>query len=174
MYTVDERDKVVEWDFPPQSSPGSPCPELVASEHQLALAYYLDDLDTQRYGEPAEVDGAEHGDLVAVLRFERAPHAYYHGAPNDEAFSGHPLDARGLGPYGSYEIEDSSWARLLEKMNSVHDAHDPARFMEEIHHRVMSFHDTTFEWVGWYDPVVLVYRGSVRAALLDVFRTFRD
>jgi len=174
MYTVDDRDRVVEWDLPPQSSPGSPVPELVSSEFDLALAYYLDDLDTERYGKPQDVHGAENDDLVAVLRFDLGPYAFFFGPPNDEAFSGHPLEPRGLGPYGTYEVVESSWIRALERMNSVHHQHDTEGFLDGLHHFVVSFHDSTFECVARSEPSVHVYRGTVRAAMLDALQSFRD
>jgi hypothetical protein len=45
--------------------------------------------------------------------------AHTFGPSNDEAFSGHPLAARGLTPYGAFKIENSSWVRHLERMNSA-------------------------------------------------------
>ena len=35
----------------------------------------------------------------------------------DEAFSGHPLAERGLQPYSTFEVLDSSWIRGLMKRN---------------------------------------------------------
>ena len=69
------------------------------------------------------------------------------GAPNDEAFAGHPLASRGLHPYGAFEILDSSWVRALERMNRVHSRHTPAMFAA-YRHFVLTFHDTTFECVA--------------------------
>ena len=69
------------------------------------------------------------------------------GPPNDEAFVGHPLASRGLGPYRAYRIERSSWLRRLERMNSVHPYHDPERFWT-LTHFVFAFHDSTFECIA--------------------------
>ena len=60
------------------------------------------------------------------------------GPPNDEAFSGHPLASRGLHPYGAFKIENSSWIRHLEKMNSVHPNHHPERYFKLQHVEVVS------------------------------------
>jgi hypothetical protein len=72
--------------------------------------------------------------------------AHMFGPPNDEAFRGHPLAARGLHPYGVFRIENSSWIRKLERMNSVHRQHRPERY-RELQHLVFAFHDSTFECV---------------------------
>jgi len=68
------------------------------------------------------------------------------GPPNDEAFRGHPFASRGLHPYGAFRVEGSSWIRKLERMNRVHQAHEPERF-RTLQHLVFAFHDSTFECV---------------------------
>jgi hypothetical protein len=85
-------------------------------------------------------------DPVIVVRFD-APYAWYHGPPNDEAFEGHPLASRGLHPYAAFEVQDSSWVRRLQRMNSVHEHHNSERF-ERLCHYVFAFHDSTFECVA--------------------------
>lgn len=75
------------------------------------------------------------------------------GPPNDEAFAGHPLAARGLRPYSVARVEASSWIRTLEAMNRVHPHHRPDRY-RELQHFVISFHDSTFECIAkGYDLV---------------------
>ena len=69
------------------------------------------------------------------------------GPPNDEAFAGHPLSSRGLGPYGAFEVLDSSWISQLERMNSVHPSHRRERYLQ-LRHFILSFHDSTFECVA--------------------------
>jgi hypothetical protein len=80
------------------------------------------------------------------FQFEGA-YAWFHGPPNDEAFEGHPLASRGLHPYAAFRVEDSSWIRHLERMNSVHEHHVPERFARLCHY-VFAFHDSTFECVA--------------------------
>jgi hypothetical protein len=69
------------------------------------------------------------------------------GPPNDEAFSGHPLAPKGLAPYRVFEIDDSSWLRTLERMNSVHPYHRSEHFAV-YKHFVFAFHDSTFECIA--------------------------
>ena len=160
MYTVSPNDRPHEISSTPQSSIGAPCPQLVVGEHSLRLAYYIEErrLSPQwsaapiRPNEPGESD-----EICALVRFTR-PYAHMFGPPNDEAFSGHPLAARGLGPYRVFEIENSSWVRSLERMNSVHSYHRPERF-GSLKHFVFAFHDTTFECVAEAFDIVLC-RGS--------------
>lgn len=124
----------------PAHSAGSPCPVVLAGDHFLSLAYYLQDA-------PEDWD-KQFGDreACALVRFKNA-RAHMLGGPNDEALHGHPLYARGLKAYGVYEIHRSSWIRRMEAMNSVHHLHDPARFAV-LKHFVFTFHDGTFECIA--------------------------
>jgi hypothetical protein len=133
MYDVDGADTVVPLAELPESDVGAPMPALAAAEHHLEVGYIARSKD-------------DHGAKIAVVRFAR-PYAHFFGPPNDEAFGGHPLAARGLEPYGAFRIDNSSWIRRLERMNSVHEHHRPEAFAE-LTHFVLTFHDTTFECVA--------------------------
>lgn len=141
MYPVDERDRVIEIRGVPQSSVGAPMPIILSDEHRVLLAYVIEErpdvsLESLQSG----------GEDFALIEFHRC-RSFMFGSPNDEAFSGHPLAARGLRPYACFQVEDSSWIRQLERMNSVHPSHDPARFARYKHY-VFAFHDSTFECVA--------------------------
>jgi hypothetical protein len=133
VYDVDALDTVVEIDTLPQCDVGAPSPALVADEEHLELAYI-------------SRTGADEGESITVVKFTR-PYAHIFGPPNDEAFEGHPLASRGLEPYAAFRIENSSWIRRLERMNSVHEFHRPADFAA-LEHFVLAFHDSTFECVA--------------------------
>lgn len=133
MYKVDGRDKVIPLASLPQCDVGAPLPVLAGGEGSLRLAY------TSEEGPNGEYE-------VVTVTF-LAPLAHMFGPPNDEAFSGHPLAARGLTPYGAFTIKNSSWVRGLERMNSVHPNHRRERY-EQLNHYVLSFHDSTFECVA--------------------------
>jgi hypothetical protein len=160
MYTVTSADKPRKLDSAPQCSVGAPCPTLVAGEHSLRLAYYLEDdrliLPWNGQHATSEAPG-DSDDACAVVRFEGA-YAHMFGPPNDEAFSGHPLASRGVTPYAVFEVEASSWIASLERMNAVHPHHTPARF-KSYRHYIFSFHDTTFECVARAFSVSL-FRGT--------------
>lgn len=161
MYTISSDDRPIELTSFPQSSIGAPCPMLIADEHSLHIGFYLEeDRLTQEWSNapvrpPAPDDS---NDLCAVVRFSLV-YAHMFGPPNDEAFAGHPLAARGLSPYAAFEVLHSSWLRSLQKMNSVHPYHQPERFAR-YRHFILSFHDTTFECIAESFSVSL-YRGSV-------------
>ena len=150
MYSVDEQDQVVELTSLPRADPGSPEVALFASEHRLVLVYSVPGLEVGQIGPLGRMvlpeDVPPGYDPVAVVEFA-APRAHLFGSPNDEALRGHPLASRGLKPYGSYEIERSSWIRALEKMNRVHPRHDPESY-QCLRHYVITFHDKTFECVA--------------------------
>lgn len=146
MYRPNE-DRVVEVSGVPAPDVGAPLPTVVASEQKLLLAYACNTVDPGWDGTTVRVVDRDTPDqLVALIKFGR-PYAHCFGPPNDEAFSGHPLATRGLRPYSVSEIVSSSWIVGLEKMNSVHPNHDPARF-DSYRHFVFAFHDSTFECVA--------------------------
>jgi hypothetical protein len=146
MYEVDARDRVVELEDVPQSSVGAPLPIVVGDESTLQLAYYLSVPDADWDGTYVRVVDVGTEDPVILVRFESA-YAWFHGPPNDEALEGHPLASRGLRPYAAFRVEDSSWIRRLERMNSVHEHHLPERFAR-LRHYVFAFHDSTFECIA--------------------------
>src|SRR5919109_3755298 len=113
MYDVDARDRVVELDDVPQSSVGAPLPVVVADEDALQLAYYAEVSDPDWDGTYVREVDLSSEEPVIFVQFEHA-YAWFHGPPNDEAFSGHPLASRGLHPYAAFRIEESSWVRRLE------------------------------------------------------------
>lgn len=145
MYVVDDADEVVELSAP-QSNVGAPLPLVLADEGTLLLAYLLQEHDPDWDGTYVTIVGMHHAGRVAIVEFDRH-RAFVFGPPNDEAFEGHPLASRGLEPYGAFEIRRSSWIRALERMNRVHEHHDPATF-ESLRHFVFAFHDSTFECVA--------------------------
>lgn len=99
---------------------------------------------------------------VALVEFTHAM-AHMFGPPNDEAFSGHPLASRGVGPYSVHEVHHSSWIRRLERMNAVHPYHRPERFAH-YRHFIFAFHDTTFECIAETFSIT-VHTGSVAEVL---------
>jgi len=147
MYPVDERDKVAELENMPRSSVGAPLPIVLSDEHKILLAYVVQDTPSDWDGSHVRVvDPSTLGEPLALVEFSSYS-SFMFGAPNDEAFAGHPLASRGLHPYGAFQIENSSWIRQLERMNSVHPYHKPERF-ERLKHFVFAFHDSTFECVA--------------------------
>ena len=165
MYEVDERDRVLPLQGIPQSSTGAPLPFVIADEHHIVLAYYMADQD--RWDGVARSVSPTSGDnAVAIVRFVGSTHMF--GSPNDEAFAGHPLAGRGLEPYGAFLIEDSSWIRKLERMNSVHPVHRPNKY-RTLQHLVFAFHDSTFECVCEKFDLRTV-KGSMRDAVPDMVK----
>lgn len=159
MYEVDQQDQVIELSDLPQSSVGAPLPIVVADEHRLFVVYMVEEPDPDWDGRSVRVvtpeDSAE---LIALVQFVR-PSAHFLGPPNDEAFAGHPLAARGLHPYGAFEVKQSSWIRLLERRNRVHPHHRSSAFAAR-RHFVLAFHDSTFECIA-HGYEARVVRGSV-------------
>jgi hypothetical protein len=172
MYSVDQKDKVIELLDTPRSSIGAPCPMLLASEEYLYLAFFLPNTPKGWDGSTVRVVSEETcGEPVALITFIHS-YAHFFGPPNDEAFSGHPLASRGLRPYAAFEVQDSSWIRTLERMNSVHPCHRPERFAK-LRHFIFSFHDTTFECVA-EGFSASICKGSVAGVLANTHRKVTD
>lgn len=163
MYTIDNQDSVVERVDLPQSSVGAPCPVMLSGEHFLYLAYYLEEREEGWDGSAVRVvDEHSEGEPCALVHFAHAA-AHMFGPPNDEAFAGHPLTARGLKPYAVFEVMNSSWVRTLERMNSAHPHHRPEQFAD-YKHFVFTFHDSVFECVA-KSFELSIHRGSVAGVL---------
>jgi len=73
--------------------------------------------------------------------------AFYRGAPNDEALSGHRLWGQGLRPYSFQEVLNSDWIAELERRNRVHPRHSVDLF-NSLRHFVVTFKDETVECVA--------------------------
>jgi hypothetical protein len=148
MLSFGYSEKVVALEGFPQSSIGAPCPAVIATEHSLMLIFFLDDQDPEWNGTTVRVVGIDSTEeQCAVVHFLR-PSIHSLGPPNDEAFGGHRLAKKGLEPYGAFEVLNSEWIQLLEKMNSVHHRHDRARYLEGKRHFIITFHDSVFECVA--------------------------
>jgi hypothetical protein len=148
MYEVDSNDRVVELKNVPQPSVGAPNPVVLASEYEVLLAYYLQHTPEGWDGKTPRSVGLDSKDEPVALIKLRQCYAHIFGPPNDEAFHGHPLYKRGLRPYAVFEVENSSWLRSLEKMNSVHPYHNREGFLRDKKHFVFAFHDSTFECIA--------------------------
>lgn len=155
----------------PQSSIGAPCPMIIDDEFHLVLGFYLEVRDDNWDGTTVRVVSPDsQGEPHAIVNFTH-PVAHLHGPPNDEAFSGHPLHKRGLGPYGAFEIKNSTWLNLLMKMNRVHPCHKDERF-KDYKHFIFSFHDTTFECIAeGYE--LSMGRGSLREAMASALNQMK-
>lgn len=168
MYSVDDKDTVIQLDGVPQSSVGAPCPFVMSDEHTLLLAYIVERADPEWDGTYVRLVGPDTpGESIALVRFTRY-RAYMFGPPNDEAFSGHPLASRGLSPYSAVEVHHSSWIRRLERMNAVHPMHRPGLF-EDYRHFIFAFHDSTFECVA-KDFSVTLHEGTMTSLLPEMGR----
>ena len=134
MYAVDALDKAVPLSGIPLPDTGAPLPKLTADEHETRVTYYVSSRSSSEDG------------LRTTVAFLGC-YALLFGPPNDEAFDGHPLADRGLASYGTFEVEQSSWVRTLERMNRVHSRHKPESF-SHLRHFVITFHDSTFECIA--------------------------
>ena len=169
MYTITQDDVLLLLADAPQSSIGAPCPMVVAGEHSLHLAYYLETRQDDWDGRSVRVVSDDDADEPCALIGFHGAYAHMFGPPNDEAISGHPLANRGLQPYGAYEVQSSSWLHQLELMNSVHPQHQPRHF-SQYRHFIFTFHDSTFECIA-KGFAVSTARGTVWSVLSGAARS---
>ena len=168
MYEVDRGDTVRTLADFPQCSVGAPNPFVVSDGHRTILTFYVEKRQPESDGTTIRVVGPTSAEEpIAIVSFTGC-HAHMFGPPNDEAFQGHPLASRGLEPYGAFEVDNSSWVRRLERMNSVHPYHRPELFTK-LRHVILTFHDETFECVCDAFDVTLG-TGSMQSALPDILR----
>jgi len=144
LYDVDDRDRVRVAPDLPWPEAAAPMPRLVQDENRAVVVYFVSPLWP---GRTQGVQGSVDGDRVALVTFDMVLCCVL-GPPNDEAFACHPLARRGLEPYRSFAIEDSSMIRKLERRNAVHPAHDPVAFLARWRHFGVAFHDATLEVVA--------------------------
>lgn len=162
MYQVHD-DRVLAIHSVPWPDVGAPLPAVVGDEDHLFLAYIVSGSNPAWDRTYSTVKGpGSPSEQIAIVTFER-PYCHLFGPPNDEAFAGHPLAARGLEPYSVSEIAESSWVRDLERLNAVHPYHRPESFADR-HHYIFAFHDSSFECVA-RSFTVEVYHGSMVSAV---------
>jgi hypothetical protein len=145
---------------------------VVADEHRLHVIFYIEERDPNWDGTTVRVVGPDsEGEPTAIVSFSRYT-AYFHGPPNDEAFSGHPLSDRGLDPYGAYEVQKSSWIKRLIEMNRVHPYQRDESFTD-CRHFILSFHDSVFECVA-RDYTVSLGSGSILKVVEKALHDFKN
>jgi len=137
---------------------------VAADEERTLVTYCARTTDTGDRGEWDSVPVSNVADDAVIIVTFTSSCAHLFGPPNDEAFAGHPLYAKGLRPYSAAEVRTSSWIRSLERMNAVHPSHRPESF-RRYRHFILAFHDTTFECVAESFDVQL-HRGTPLSALI--------
>jgi hypothetical protein len=139
MYQIGSEDRAVEADEIPSPEPGAALPQLALNDHRARLVYYV--AESWRVARGLGAD--KH---VAICRFKLYS-AVYFGVPNDEALPNHPLYDRGLGYYGAFRVEHSSWAAALSEIGRRKDA-PPIAMRSAPTHWIITMHDRTFECVA--------------------------
>jgi hypothetical protein len=135
-------------DFPVRWSAGAPLPHLFVNDNRALLAFLLAEHDPDWDGTwpvGKSLASAE-AEPLAVVEFEYCQAAKL-GAPNDEVFSGHPLNGRGREPYAAQRVVNSRWLKEIEAINSVHPLYQPEMW-RDLRHFIFWFHDSVFECVA--------------------------
>jgi hypothetical protein len=137
-------DQVRKLDNVPTIYPGAPKPRVFATEHSIAISYWLEfPTDAEMLAAKSPLRDMAGRAIYAVIVFRRCT-SHLFGYPNSEAFMGHLLAEHGYIPFSAYEVCNSSWIKQIEKMNRVHSKHSPSLFLNR-RHFIFGFHDTTFE-----------------------------
>ena len=165
MYKIDHRDKIVELQAVPQSSPGAPCPMLIANEHQLWLAFYVREDDSHWDGKTCRLVDENSDETCAVVHFKGLK-SHILGQPDEMRTHLHPLGRRGLTAYMSVEVIHSSWIRKLAAFHAKIPRHWPHAY-DKARHFIFTFHDSSFECIADSFEVTII-RSSVHAALAGI------
>jgi hypothetical protein len=132
-------------EFPVMWSAGAPLPHLFVNDDRALLAFLLSEPDPAWDGtySTAKSPAASEPQPLALVEFESCASAKI-GSPNDEVFSGHPLEGKGLEAYAAQRVVNSRWLKEIERINSVHPMHRPSLW-RDLQHFIFWFHDSTFE-----------------------------
>lgn len=135
-------------DFPLKWDAGAPMPHLIVNDHRALLAFLLRAADPNWDGSYVTIKSPAdaQAEPLALVEFERCISARL-GAPNDEVFTGHPLNGKGLEAYRAQRVVNSRWLTEIEKINSVHDRYRPDSW-RDLNHFIFWFHDSTFECIA--------------------------
>jgi hypothetical protein len=142
-----DEEHAIPFDFPVKWDVGAPSPHIVANEGRTYLTFYIRDADPNWDGTYVTIrnPGDSSTNALALVEFENCS-SFRMGAPNDEVQHGHRLYGRGLQGYTAQIVQNSSWIKELQLINSVHYRYDPANWVKLTHY-IFWFHDTTFECV---------------------------
>lgn len=152
MFEVEKEVQIKIIDSLPLPSGGAPIPLVLSNDNKSVLAYYTAEQDKSVLED----------ERIAIITFSSC-YASNYGAPNDEAFSGHPLYEYGLRPYNISMVNNSPWIRHLCKINSVHPYHSDKMF-EDYKHFVIHLKDSTYECIAKSADFILI-KGDMRKAL---------
>ncbi|BCG02974.1 hypothetical protein PPGU19_075420 (plasmid) [Paraburkholderia sp. PGU19] len=120
-------------DTVPMPAPASTEPFVIADEGRTILVYRIAPSDLSRYG-----PFVQNEEPFCVVRFDGAVFQSL-GPPNDEELSQHVLHAKGLCPYGAYEVVNSTlvaewWPNIAPAI--------------ALRHFIFTFEDSSFECVA--------------------------
>jgi hypothetical protein len=150
--------------FPLDWDGGVPMPHLLVNDNRALLAFLLREPDPAWDGSYVTIKtpGDDQPSPLGLVEFAGCISARL-GAPNDEVFSGHPLNGKGLEAYGAQRVVNSRWLKELETINSVHGGYNP-EYWRKLNHFVFWFHDSTFECVA-RSYAVETFRTNMRTLL---------
>jgi hypothetical protein len=138
MYEADELDTLIPLQAVPEFDIGAPLPIVVADDYALLLAYYLPSSQSQ-------IDEGEYSRQPALLKFQLP---YAHFMLPCHTLGSHPLLKRSLEDLAAFEVQNSSWIRAVERMESRCPNHNADRFMDGKRHFIFVFRDSTFECIA--------------------------
>ncbi len=164
FYLAKGKETALEYDWPVPWNTGAPLPHVVSSGHKTFLMYIADEPDPNGDGSYITVvDPSTSEDLpIALVEFVSC-YTYKFGGPDNEVWHAHPLSGKGLSAWSAHIVANSRWLAELERINSVRDGYDPARWREYKHYMLL-LHDEIFECIA-KDYKIELIRGTFRDAL---------
>jgi hypothetical protein len=153
-------------DFPVQWDTGAPLPHLFINDYCAYLSFYIYEPDPKWDGTYVNVvnpsDKAPAS--LALVEFKSCSIAKL-GAPNDEAFYGHPLEGKGLEGYAPLVVKNSKWLEEIKSINKVHEYYKEEHWLNRNHY-LFGFHDSTFECIA--DSFEVSLYNTNMASLMEI------
>jgi len=124
--TDDEYAETIE--FPARWDIGAPLPHLFVSDDRALLAFLLAEYDPEWDGTyvTAKSPAGNEPESLALVEFEYCVSAKL-GDPNDEVFSGHPLQGKGLEAYAAQRVITLVGSRKSRRSTAFTPNIDPQR-----------------------------------------------
>lgn len=130
-------------DFPVRWSSAAPSPHVFANDWYTLLVFFVQSayFDKSHVGEHEAESIAVAEGSWAIVEFQNHVSVRF-GTPNDEALRGHRLYGRGFLGDAAQIVNNSSWIKELEAINSVHPNHNRGGWSKVKHYifLVQRFH----------------------------------
>ncbi|MBL4786492.1 MAG: hypothetical protein JKY49_13820 [Cohaesibacteraceae bacterium] len=134
-------------------------PGIISTEHEVVLYYQLNDTPPEWDGSYTTQIDSHTERLTAIVKWVRC-YQHMFGSGGEYVAHRHPLAERGFGPFGNFEVTNSSWKQTHIEMNKGHYDFFPGMY-DDLRHFLLPFHDSTFECLAKGFEIEIVHGSSI-------------